>query len=203
MTNNPPIRAGRGQMVTLSDVQSFLHEWSYVSFFLVFGLVVLVLVFSNSAENKERTILLFPMPYKRVILAYSLVVVLLTAVSTIGLSNAVFERIFQKEEVGAFYEKGFYERDYEGLLFLNGRPIFCIVRVQHDIEELGYETHLPYSVYHLINPVQLPYGVKRYVEESSFDSFDKSFAVSFDREVKCKITLIRPVIYSSSPVSKI
>lgn len=183
----------------MTGLKEFLSDWDIGFALFIPILIVLIFSFADSAGKTYEKRKVFPalMPYKGIILLYSLAVTLLTSFSIISLSVFICERIFEKEEVGAFYEAGFYERDYEALLFLDGRPIFCIVRVQHDTEELGYETHIPYSVYHLINPVQLPYGVKRYVEESSFEPFDKSFAVSFNRGVRCTITLIRPVIYSS------
>lgn len=176
-------------------LREFLSDWDIDIGFALFVPALAVLVFSfaeNAGETYEKR-KVFPslMSYKRIILLYSLAVILLASFSIISLSVFICERIFEKEEVGAFFEAEFYERDYEALLSLEGKPVFCIVRVQHLTEEFGYD------MYDLVSPVQLPYGIKRYVEASSFDSFDKSFEVHFDGEVSCIITLIRPVIYSS------
>lgn len=187
---------GRAGGDNLNGLPEFLSDWDIAFAFFLPVLAALVLSFGDRARKlyEERTVFPNLMPYDRVILIHLLAVVILTTLSVVSLSIFICERVFEKEEVGAFFEAENYETDYEALLSFEKRSIFCIVHVQRETEIYNSNR---YSSYSLVNPIQLPYGVERYFDNVPFYEENSSFELSFSGVDGCSITLIRPATAKS------
>ena len=177
------------------ELQEFLHNIRVAPLFSVPALaLLLVYLFRDSKEFLQRK----EASYRKIILICSLALIFLTGLSVVGLADGILTHFLQNETVGAFYERWNYDTDYEALLSFEGRSMFCIVHVRRETER--YNSYY-FPDYEILDPLLLPYGIKRDTDnDAEFDpeykgdvsSFSISFHNLFDDVYGCEITLIRP-----------
>lgn len=89
-------------------------------------------------------------------------------VTVAGIGNMILSRTMASTQIGAFYEKSEYEETYEATIYLNEKPVFCLVDMRRSVDEYddGERTR-KYDNY-WIDYIYLPYGKKGYVEDSEY-----------------------------------
>ena len=87
----------------------------------------------------------------------------LTIVTVVGFIYMAAYYNFQTTEIGSFFEKtSDFEEQYEAIIYLDEKPIFCIADVQkHKDPETGS--------YYTINKLSLPYGKFDYCDGEEYD----------------------------------
>lgn len=109
--------------------------------------------------------------------------ILLVLVVIIGIANLTAQRIFQSNEIGAFYERSSYDETYEAILTIDKNPVFCLAEISHSDDE------------YIIWEVHLPYGKSCYTE-CEYDPSESIEQIDIN-DYYCFIELIRPATEQS------
>lgn len=92
--------------------------------------------------------------------------IMLLVILIVGLINAILSQALASTKIGAFYEKSAYTENYNAILYIDEKPIFCIVAVDKQTD--GGKSN------YWITEVFLPYGHSEYVD-AEYNS-DKNYA---------------------------
>lgn len=174
----------------MSGLQKFLYDLRALYFYSIPPLILFVIYAKDIVTKKEEL-------SKKRLLFYSFVVIALTVFSTIGFADGIFRHFLEKKEAGAFYEAEYYETDYEALLSFNERSMFCIVHLRRETDIYKSYYNIQYTI---LDPLLLPYGIKRNTDSNAefhpeYSGDVSSFSIGFHNyfdDVYGKITLIRP-----------
>lgn len=86
-------------------------------------------------------------------------------VTVAGIGNMILSRAMASTQIGAFYEKSEYEETYEATIYLNDKPVFCLVDMRRSVDEYDDGERTRKYANYWIDYIYLPYGKEGYVEE--------------------------------------
>ena len=110
---------------------------------------------------------------------------LLAIIFLIGGANAAFSQFASKAEIGAFYELGEYETTYEATVYIDEKPVFCLVEFYR------------YEGQYTLSNILLPNGKSEYLDDE-YDPECAPVRVSLsDWGWTCHIVLNSPATESS------
>lgn len=85
-----------------------------------------------------------------------LVSVIFLFIIAVGLVNIVLESSLASTKIGSFYEEPEYKEEYEAILYIDEKPIFCIATIDKRIDDRNPR--------YFISEIALPYGHSEYVD---------------------------------------
>lgn len=105
--------------------------------------------------------------------------VIFLLVVALALSYPLICKWFGSTEMGSFFEKYDYTEEYEALIWIDKRPMFCVAEIEKNRRE-GY----------FIRKITLPYGKCKYLDDDFSPKEEKNYL--YDSEIgRVEIELLR------------
>lgn len=115
--------------------------------------------------------------------------IILTILALIGVGYMIASELLANTVIGSFWEKGNYTQNYEAVLYVGDKSVFCIAQVEKNSDEIG--------VSYTITELFLPYGRVAYPDEE-YDLESKRNTISLGEwGHSCEIVLRSPASETS------
>jgi len=117
---------------------------------------------------------------------------ILAFVIVAGTINMILTQALSSTQIGAFYEKSTYQETYEATLYLNDKPIFCLVDMRREIaEDVDSRGRIKTDPCYWLDHIYLPYG-KSAPLNSEYEPGHRNYIELLGDGQIAEITLERP-----------
>lgn len=107
----------------------------------------------------------------------------------VGAINIVCSTVFSSTQIGAFYEKSSYSECYEATLYVDNKPIFCLVDMSKEQEE----SNSGMRDFYYLSKIYLPYGKSQFIDDGGYDpTSDTNFFYLGEESILCNVVLHSP-----------